>query len=75
GDLYLRLVPEPGFREKLWDHAAGHAIVTEAGGRVTDIDGNSLDWTTGTHMEHNRGVVVSNRFLHDMVLRAIERTK
>lgn len=36
-DLYPRLGPT-----SLWDTAAGDAILTAAGGRVTDLDGHSL---------------------------------
>ena len=71
GDMYLRVVPDPRFQEKLWDHAAGYVIVTEAGGRMTDVAGRSIDWTAGTRMVNNRGVVVTNRYLHDTVLEAI----
>jgi len=73
GDMYLRVVPDPRFREKLWDHAAGYVIVSEAGGRVTDVAGHSFDWTAGTRMASNRGVIVTNRFLHDAVLDAVAR--
>ncbi len=73
GDVYLRVTPEPRFREKLWDHAAGYVIVSEAGGRVTDVAGCPFDWTTGARMVNNRGLVVTNRFLHDAVLDAIAR--
>ena len=58
GDVYLRIVPEADFREKLWDHAAGYAIVTEAGGRMTDIHGQRIDWSAGPRMINNRGVLV-----------------
>jgi 3'(2'), 5'-bisphosphate nucleotidase len=74
GDVYLRLVPDPSFREKVWDHAAGYAIVTEAGGRMSDVFGQPLDWTGGTRLVHNRGVVVTNSLLHNDILRAIART-
>jgi 3'(2'), 5'-bisphosphate nucleotidase len=74
GDVYLRIVPEPDFREKLWDHAAGYVIATEAGGRVTDIHGKSLDWSAGTRMDNNRGVLITNRYLHNFVLEAIAKT-
>ena len=73
GDVYLRVVPEPDFREKLWDHAAGYAIVSEAGGRMTDLRGQRIDWTAGSRMLHNRGVLVTNRFLHNDILAAIDR--
>lgn len=75
GDAYLRVVPEANFREKLWDHAAGYVIVTEAGGRMTDIYGQPIDWTAGTRMVNNRGVLVTNRFLHDDLLAAIAKAR
>lgn len=74
GDIYLRLVPDANFRERVWDQAAGYVIATEAGGRVTDIHGKALDWTTGRLMENNRGVLLTNRYLHDAVLKAIAKT-
>src|SRR5262249_35821084 len=36
-DVYLRLPTRADYREKIWDHAGGVLIVTEAGGAVTDI--------------------------------------
>lgn len=74
GDIYLRVAPQPRFREKLWDHAAGYVIVSEAGGRMTDVVGRPIDWAAGTRMVHNRGLLVTNRFLHNAVLEAIARS-
>ncbi|MBN1202948.1 MAG: 3'(2'),5'-bisphosphate nucleotidase [Anaerolineae bacterium] len=71
GEVYMRLVPDSNFREKMWDHAAGCAVVTEAGGRVTDVHGQPLDFTTGTRMTNNRGVLVTNGYLHDAILAAV----
>ena len=71
--LYLRL-PSPDSRrygEKIWDHAAGALIVEEAGGRVTDMRGRTLDLATNETMRANRGVVASNGTLHGAVLRAL----
>lgn len=73
GDVYIRATPDPAYREKPWDHAAGYAIVTEAGGRVTDLRGQPLDWSAGTRLVNNQGVLVSNRFLHDTILEAIAK--
>jgi 3'(2'), 5'-bisphosphate nucleotidase len=70
-DIYLRLPTSTGYREKIWDHAGGVAIVTEAGGRVTDITGRSLDFTHGPKLEANRGVIATNGRLHDAVLAAV----
>jgi 3'(2'), 5'-bisphosphate nucleotidase len=72
--LYLR-VPSPTgpeYKENIWDHAAGAIIAEEAGGRVTDILGQPLDFSCGIKMEKNRGILVTNGMLHNIVLKALE---
>ncbi|HVF09777.1 MAG TPA: 3'(2'),5'-bisphosphate nucleotidase [Abditibacteriaceae bacterium] len=71
--LYLRLPSpkSPDYREKIWDHAAGALVVEAAGGRVTDMNGQALDFAGDRQMRHNRGVVVSNGPLHEAVLAAL----
>lgn len=71
--LYLRLPSPktPDYREKIWDHAAGVLVVQEAGGRVTDMHGNPLDFAKSARLENNRGVIVSNGAIHDDVLKAL----
>jgi len=72
--LYLR-VPSPselGYKENIWDHAAGSIIAEEAGGRVTDVLGRPLDFSCGVKMVKNHGILVSNGFLHDVVLKALK---
>lgn len=73
--LYLRLPSPktPDYRENIWDHAGGALLVEEAGGRVTDVRGEDLDFAGGTRMVGNRGVVVSNGAIHENVLRELER--
>ncbi|CAL1352798.1 unnamed protein product [Linum trigynum] len=47
-----------GYKEKIWDHAAGVVIVEEAGGVVTDAGGRPLDFSRGTYLEGlDRGIV------------------
>ena len=70
-EAYLRLPRDQVYREKIWDHAAGLLVVTEAGGRVTDITGRDLDFSRGYQLEKNRGVVATNSPVHDDVLHAI----
>lgn len=72
---YFRLVPDPDFREKVWDHAAGAIIVQEAGGTVTDFNGQPLDFRSGTKMQSNRGVVASNGRIHKALLEAIRQAE
>lgn len=74
GEIYLRLLSpqKPGYREKIWDQAAGSLLVEEAGGRVTDLDGKALDFSTGRILTRNRGVLASNTRLHKAALKAIQ---
>jgi HAL2 family 3'(2'),5'-bisphosphate nucleotidase len=69
--IYLRLPTLAGYREKIWDHAAGFAAVQRAGGRVTDIDGSRLDFSRGPTLAANRGVVATDGRFHDEVIAAI----
>jgi len=72
--LYLRVPSplEPGYKENIWDHAAGSIIAEEAGGKVTDVLGRPLDFSCGIKMVKNHGILVSNGILHDVVLKALE---
>ena len=74
-DVYLRLPnpKSPDYREKIWDHAAGVAIVREAGGKVSDMFGKPLDFTAGKKLTENRGVVVTNGVVHDEIIRLIRQ--
>lgn len=67
-ELYLRLPTRADYREKIWDHAGGVLIVQEAGGMVTDVSGKPLEWTHGSELAANRGVVVSHGPWHKRIL-------
>lgn len=73
-EAYLRFPTSDTYREKIWDHAAGAFIVTQAGGKVTDMHGKELEWTHGQKLEQNRGLVVTNGHLHEQILAAIAAT-
>ncbi len=72
--LYLRLPSPktPDYRENIWDHAAGSVVVEEAGGRVSDIHGQPLNFADSAKMVNNRGIIVSNGVIHDKVLGALQ---
>lgn len=74
--LYLRFPSpkSPDYREKIWDHAAGALLVEEAGGCVTDMDGQPLCFACGRELRRNRGVIASNGLLHAAVLDALAET-
>ena len=71
--FYLRIPSpsEPGYYEKIWDHAAGSIITEEAGGKITDALGKPLDFSCGIRMESNDGIVVTNGILYEAVLGAL----
>ncbi|MAE61584.1 MAG: hypothetical protein CMJ49_09535 [Planctomycetaceae bacterium] len=70
-DIYLRLPTRPDYVERIWDHAGGVLVVEEAGGAATDVIGNSLEFNHGAGLENNKGVIVTNRRLHDRVVAAV----
>ncbi|MDP7070366.1 MAG: 3'(2'),5'-bisphosphate nucleotidase [Phycisphaerales bacterium] len=69
-DAYLRLPTSAEYREKIWDHAAGCIIATEAGAVVTDICGNPLDFGHGSRLEENRGIIAAAAGLHPTLVEA-----
>ncbi len=71
-DAYLRLPKSAEYQEKIWDHAGGALVVSEAGGRATDIKGRELAFTQGRTLKNNQGVIVSNSQVHDPILEAIQ---
>ncbi|RKP08442.1 hypothetical protein THASP1DRAFT_34674 [Thamnocephalis sphaerospora] len=72
-DLYLRLPVRADYVEKIWDHAAGALLVEEAGARVTDADGQPLDFGRGRLLSGNRGIVVAHHEAHEQVLEAVQQ--
>jgi 3'(2'), 5'-bisphosphate nucleotidase len=70
--IYLRLPAQKSYVELIWDHAAGSIIVAEAGGKVTDIHGRPLDFSTGRRLSRNNGVIASNGKFHDRIVDAVK---
>jgi 3'(2'), 5'-bisphosphate nucleotidase len=68
--IYLRLPKKKDYREKVWDHAAGAIVLEEAGGRVTDLAGQPLDFSQGRLLGTHVGIVATNGRLHDRVVAA-----
>jgi 3'(2'), 5'-bisphosphate nucleotidase len=73
--IYLRMPTRKDYREKIWDHAGGKLVVEEAGGRVTDVEGNPLDFTHGRTLDVNRGVVATCGPIHDEVIAVVKKVR
>lgn len=72
-ELLFRMLSEgqPDYREKIWDQAAGSIILEEAGGKVSDLEGRTLDFNQGRTLSQNRGILASNGQLHAAALEAL----
>lgn len=75
GEVLMRLLSpaKPNYREKIWDQAAGAVIVEEAGGQITDLWGNPLDFSAGKTLARNRGVLATNGVLHERFLKSVKK--
>ncbi|MGD0836473.1 MAG: 3'(2'),5'-bisphosphate nucleotidase CysQ [Polyangia bacterium] len=69
-DLYVY----PGSQTKIWDSCAPEAILTAAGGRLTDSDGGALAYAR-SGLQNPRGVVASNGHVHQAALAAMARLR
>jgi 3'(2'), 5'-bisphosphate nucleotidase len=63
---------QPGRAGALWDACAPEALVTAAGGRVTDARGTVIDYASGALPNHH-GFVATNGLLHAEVLDLLRR--
>lgn len=65
-DLYVHLSP----RTKQWDTCAPQIILTEAGGRVSDLFGNPITYN-GAEIQNRNGLVATNGVAHQQVLKTL----
>ena len=52
---------------KQWDTCASYCLVTEAGGKMTDMFGNDLEYNT-EKLNHENGLLVSNGLIHNQII-------
>ena len=69
--IYLRLPTRADYQEKIWDHAAGAFVVEQAGGCVTDVNGKPLDFSVGSRLSENSGIIATSGRHHDDVVAAV----
>ena len=69
-------LPPLGYTEKIWDHAPGGHYIMEAGGEMTDLSGQRLDFSRGRLLAASvTGIVASNGMVHKMILDAIAEAR
>jgi len=62
-DVYIHLSP----RTKQWDTCAPEVVLTEAGGRITDLFGYPLNYNV-PDVQNRNGLVASNGVSHDQII-------
>jgi len=65
-DVYIHLSP----RTKQWDTCAPQLILTEAGGRLTDLFGRPLSYNV-PDVNNRNGLVASNGAAHDSIIKTL----
>lgn len=57
---------------KEWDSAASYCIVTEAGGRMTDMSGNDITYNN-KDVSHQNGILVTNGLIHEKIVEEFKK--
>ena len=57
---------------KEWDTAASYCIISEAGGRMTDMLGNDLTYNN-KNVYHQNGILVTNGLIHDKIVKEFKK--
>ena len=70
--IFMRF-PRKGYVENIWDHAAGAIVIEEAGGRVSDGTGRSLNFATGRKLDNVDGIIATNGAVHNAVVAAVQQ--
>lgn len=65
-DVYIHLSP----RTKQWDTCAPQLILTEAGGRLTDLFGQPLNYNV-PDVNNRNGLVASNGVSHELIIETL----
>jgi 3'(2'), 5'-bisphosphate nucleotidase len=57
---------------KEWDSAASYCIISEAGGKMTDMLGNDLTYNNQV-VNHQNGILVTNGLIHNKILEEFKK--
>jgi 3'(2'), 5'-bisphosphate nucleotidase len=57
---------------KEWDSAASYCIITEAGGKMTDMSGNDITYNN-KDVYHQNGILVTNGLVHDKIVEEFKK--
>jgi len=58
---------------KEWDTCASYSIISEAGGKMTDMLGNDLSYNN-RDVNHENGILVTNNLVHDRIITEFKKS-
>ena len=53
---------------KQWDTSASYCLITESGGKMTDLNGQDLEFNTKM-IDHKNGILVTNGLVHSKIVK------
>ena len=59
---------------KEWDSAASYCIISEAGGKMTDMSGNEITYNN-KKVFHENGILVTNGLIHEKIIAEFKKLK
>ena len=57
---------------KEWDSAASHCIISEAGGKMTDMNGDEITYNNEI-VNHQNGILVTNGLIHNKIVEEFKK--
>ncbi|MEK6817877.1 MAG: inositol monophosphatase family protein, partial [Thermoproteota archaeon] len=57
---------------KEWDSAASYCLISEAGGKMTDMSGNDITYNNKI-VNHQNGILVTNGLIHDKIVEEFKK--
>lgn len=69
-DVYLTTTN----KMKEWDTCASYCIISEAGGKITDMLGNDISYNN-KFVVHQNGILVTNGLVHDKIVNEFKKLK
>ena len=67
-DVYLTTTN----KMKEWDTCASYSIISEAGGKMTDMLGNDLSYNN-QNVNHENGILVTNNLVHESIINEFKK--
>jgi len=57
---------------KEWDSAASYCVISEAGGKMTDMSGNDITYNN-KQVFHQNGILVTNGLIHEKIIKEFKK--